>query len=91
MLCVYEISVVDIFFIYCIVFYIVCLLDEFDIWISGKDEVICGNSVEFKVNIDYLEFFFLFIIWQKWRGENIRCIDISEEKYSGSINSKFFI
>lgn len=91
MLCVHEISAADIFLIYCIVFYTACLPDEPDIWISGKDEVICGNSVEFKANIDHSEFLFLSITWQKRRGENIRCIDISEEKYSGSTNSKLLI
>lgn len=91
MLCVHEISAADMFLIYCIVFYTACLPDEPDISISGKDEVICGNSVEFKANIDHSEFLFLSITWQKRRGENIRCIDISEEKYSGSTNSKLLI
>lgn len=58
MLCVHEISAADIFLIYCIVFYTACLPDEPDISISGKDEVICGNSVEFKANIDHSEFLF---------------------------------
>lgn len=67
------------------------LTDEPVISINGKDEVICGDSVEFQANVDQPVFPVWSIKWQKRRGENIRCIDISKEKYSGSTNSKLLI
>lgn len=67
------------------------LPDEPDISINGKDEVICGDSVEFQANVDQSVFPVWSITWQKRRGETIRCIDISKEKYSGSTNSKLLI
>lgn len=76
-------------------FYTACLPDVSSISINGKDEVICGNSVKFKAIVDQSVDQSLFpvwsITWQKRRGENIRCIDISDEKYSGSTNSKLLI
>lgn len=38
-----------------------------------------------------VDFLCWLIIWYRCRGDNIKCIDISVEKYSGSIKRKFVI
>lgn len=66
-------------------------LDDLDIFIIGENEKRCGEIVLFEVNVEKVKFLSWFIIWQKCRGDDIKCIDISKEKYSGSIKRKFVI
>lgn len=69
----------------------VILLDELDILIKGEEEVICGDFVSFEVEIKLENIGDWLIIWWKCIGNDIRCIDISMEKYRGSIIRKLVI
>lgn len=59
--------------------------------IKGKSKVIFGDKAKFRAVIKQLEHSCWLVEWQKRRGENITCIDISLEKYSGSSKEKLVI
>lgn len=68
-------------------------LDELDIFIVyvGENEKKCGEIVLFEVNVEKVKFLSWIIIWYKYRGDDIKCIEISKEKYRGSIKKGFVI
>lgn len=65
------------------------LLEELYIVIKGEDEIVCGCIVNFKVDVNKIDFFFWLIKWYKFSG--IKSIDKSKEKYRGSIDIIFVI
>lgn len=71
--------------------YICFISDEPAIFIQGENETICGDTVHFEANVKRVKSSCLSITWQKRRGDVIKCIDTSMERYSGSTKKKLVI
>lgn len=66
-------------------------LVEPDIRIKGEEQVICGDTVEFKAEVKQADSFFSPIKWQRRKGQFVEIIDTTLEKYSGSTDTRLII
>lgn len=73
------------------VFHTFFVLAEPGICIKGKEQIICGDTAEFKADMKRAEKISFPIKWQRRRGHCVEIIDTTLEKYSGSTNTKLVI
>lgn len=67
------------------------VIDDPDIFIQGKNKIICGGTAQIEAEVRNVKSSFWSITWQKRRGNVINCIDTNMEKYSGSSKKKLII
>lgn len=67
------------------------ILAEPTICIKGEEQVICGDTAEFKAEVKQAESFSFSKNWQRRRGRFVEIIDTTLEKYRGSTNTKLVI
>lgn len=72
-------------------FNLICVADEPEISIKGKDRVVCGETTCFEADLKQDEITHWSICWQRVRKNVINQIDINEEKYRGSTRTKLVI
>lgn len=65
--------------------------DEPDISIKGENEKNCGETALFEADVEKVKSSSWTITWHKRRGDVIKCIDTSTEKYSGSTKRSLVI
>lgn len=65
--------------------------DEPDISIKGENEINCGETALFEADVAKVKSSSWTITWHKRRGDVIKCIDTSTEKYSGSTKRRLVI
>lgn len=65
--------------------------DKPDIIIKGENEIICGGTAQFEADIYNVESSSWSITWQRRKEDNIKCIDTTMKKYSGSTKRKLVI
>nr|XP_034330978.1 antiviral innate immune response receptor RIG-I-like [Crassostrea gigas] len=65
--------------------------DEPDISIKGENEKKCGETALFEADVENVKSSSWTITWQKRKGDVIKCIDTSMEKYWGSTKKKLVI
>lgn len=65
--------------------------DEPDISIKGENEKKCGETTLFEADVENVKSSSWTITWQKRKGDVIKCIDTSMEKYWGSTKKKLVI
>lgn len=58
--------------------------DEPDISIKGENEKKCGETALFEANVEKVQSLSWTITWYKHRGDDIKRIETSKEKYRGS-------
>nr|XP_034318682.1 uncharacterized protein LOC105324463 isoform X2 [Crassostrea gigas] len=64
---------------------------EPSICIKGEEQIICGDTAEFKAEVKRAEKFSFPIKWQRRRGQFVEIIDTTLEKYSGSTDTRLII
>lgn len=67
------------------------LEDKPDIIIKGEDEIIIGDTAKIEADVCNVESFSWSITWQRRKEDNIKCIDTTMQKYSGSTKKKLVI
>lgn len=72
-------------------FHTLFILDAPGICIKGKEQIICGDTAEFKAEVQRAESFSFPIKWQRRRGQFVEIIDTTLEKYSGSTDTRLVI
>lgn len=68
-----------------------CYLENLKILIKGLMSVLCGNNVKFIVDINLENLKGWLIIWEKVVKLIFLCINLSIEKYFGSIDKSLVI
>lgn len=65
--------------------------DRPDIYIQGENEILCGDTARFEADVKNVESSSWSVTWRKCRGDVIKCIDTSMEKYRDSTKRKLVI
>lgn len=65
--------------------------DKPDIIIKGENEIICGGTAKFEADVNNVESSCWSIRWQRCRGDDVKRIDTTMKKYSGSTKRKLVI
>lgn len=67
------------------------VVDEPVIFIKGENEIVCGGTARFEAEVKNVGSLCWSITWHRRRGDDIKCIDSSVEKYRGSTKRKLVI
>lgn len=65
--------------------------DEPTVSIRGENEIMWGDTAHFEADVKKADSSCWSITWHRRRGDDIKCIDTSVEKYSGSTKRKLVI